>query len=63
MKIGICSDIHSNKPALDAVLQDMDEKNVDIKICLGDIIGYNAWPQESLRLVRKNFDYVTSSSP
>ena len=62
MKIGICSDIHSNKPALEATLQDMKQNNVDVKVCLGDIVGYNAWPQESLELVRNNFDHVVQGN-
>ena len=34
MKIGIISDIHGNKKALDIVLEELDKKNVDKIICL-----------------------------
>lgn len=62
MKVGICSDIHSNKPALEAVLNDMDANDVDVKVCLGDIVGYNAWPQECVELVQNNFDYTVQGN-
>ena len=39
MKIGIISDIHGNKKALDAVLKQLEKENIDKKICLGDLIG------------------------
>lgn len=62
MKIGICSDIHSNKPALESVLEDMEKQEVDIKVCLGDIVGYNAWPKETLEMVQNNFDYTVQGN-
>lgn len=42
MKIGIISDIHSNREALEAVLNELT--NVEQFYCLGDIIGYGADP-------------------
>lgn len=39
MKIGLISDIHGNKKALDAVLEQLEKENVDIIICMGDIVG------------------------
>ena len=36
MKIGIISDIHGNKKALDAVLKQFEKENIDKIICLGD---------------------------
>lgn len=54
MKIGIISDIHSNKVALNKVLEDMPE--VDKLVCLGDIVGYGPWPSECVEIVRKNCD-------
>ena len=39
MKIGIISDIHGNKKALDAVLKQLEKENIDKIICLGDLIG------------------------
>lgn len=53
MKIALFSDIHANLPALEAVLQDIDEKNPDSIYCLGDLVGYNVWPNEVIREIRK----------
>lgn len=39
MKIGIISDIHGNIKALDAVLKELENQNVNKIICLGDLIG------------------------
>ena len=39
MKRAILSDIHGNLEALEAVLKDVQSKNVDKIYCLGDIIG------------------------
>ncbi len=47
------SDIHSNLEALTAVLSDIDEQSVDEIVCLGDIVGYNADPNESITLIRE----------
>lgn len=49
MKIGIISDIHSNATALRAVLDDID---TDMLLCAGDVIGYNAEPNEVIDLLR-----------
>ena len=39
MKIGLISDIHGNKNALDIVLKQLEKENVDKVICLGDLVG------------------------
>lgn len=39
MKIGVISDIHGNINALDAVLKELENKNIDKIVCLGDLIG------------------------
>ena len=65
MKIALFSDIHANLPALDAVLADIDSRQPDAVYCLGDLVGYNIWPNEVIRTVRKrgiptiagNYDY------
>jgi predicted phosphodiesterase len=51
MKYAIVSDIHANLEALEAVLADA-QPVADSIICLGDIVGYNANPQECLDLVQ-----------
>jgi putative phosphoesterase len=55
-KIGLISDIHSNLPALESVLEDMPE--VDSLVCLGDVVGYGPWPADCVETVRKECDFV-----
>lgn len=53
MRIALFSDIHANLPAFDAFLADLDSRKVDAVYCLGDLIGYNIWPNEIIAEVRK----------
>lgn len=53
MRLAIVSDIHSNLPALEAVLAACDQAEVDEVWCLGDIVGYGAEPDACARLVRE----------
>ncbi len=53
MRYGIFSDIHANRQAWDAVLADMYDSNVDVPVCLGDIVGYGPCPQEVLNGIKK----------
>jgi diadenosine tetraphosphatase ApaH/serine/threonine PP2A family protein phosphatase len=52
MRIGVISDIHSNLPALEAVLEDVEREAPDELWCLGDIVGYGPHPNECVDLVR-----------
>jgi putative phosphoesterase len=53
MKIAVFSDIHGNAIALEAVLKDIDSRNVDLVFCGGDLVGYGAFPNEVIGLIRK----------
>lgn len=53
MKIAIFSDIHANMPAFEAVLRDIDAQKIDAIYCLGDLVGYNIWPNEVIEEIRK----------
>ena len=53
MKIALISDIHANLPALEVVLKDIDQKKPDAVYCLGDLVGYNIWPNEVIDLMRE----------
>lgn len=47
MRYALLSDIHGNRPALDAVLADIDARSdVDAIHHLGDLVGYAPWPNE-----------------
>ena len=48
MRIAIFSDVHSNLPALEAVLADTEVLRVDERYALGDLVGYAPWPNEVL---------------
>ncbi len=58
MIYGIYSDIHGNLEALQAVLDRMKELGVQRRICLGDLVGYCANPNECVDLIRQNSDVV-----
>lgn len=53
MKIALFSDIHANLPALEAVFKDMDNRKPDSIYCLGDLVGYNIWPNEVINEIRR----------
>ncbi|MBN2617023.1 MAG: metallophosphoesterase family protein [Spirochaetales bacterium] len=53
-KVAFISDIHSNQPALESVLNDIKSRNIDFIYCLGDIIGYHSFPNEVIELLKAN---------
>ncbi len=52
-KIAFFSDVHANLPALKAVLADIDNVQAEEIYCLGDIVGYGPWPNETVELIRQ----------
>jgi predicted phosphodiesterase len=53
MKIALFSDIHANLPALQALFEDLEQTKPDAMYCLGDLVGYNIWPNEVINEIRK----------
>lgn len=53
MKIALFSDIHANLPALEAFFKDVDARKPDAIYCLGDLVGYNIWPNEVINKIRE----------
>jgi predicted phosphodiesterase len=51
MRLAILSDIHSNLTALEAVLAEIDDGELDEVWCLGDVVGYGAEPDACAKLV------------
>ena len=51
MRVAVISDIHSNLPALEAVLADLGREDPDEVWCLGDLVGYGADPDACTALV------------
>jgi diadenosine tetraphosphatase ApaH/serine/threonine PP2A family protein phosphatase len=48
----ILSDLHANLPAVEAVLRDARARGFDRVVCLGDLVGYGAHPNEVIEQVR-----------
>jgi predicted phosphodiesterase len=53
LRAAILSDVHSNLPALEAVLEAIDAAELDELWCLGDVVGYGAQPDECARLIEE----------
>lgn len=53
MRYAFISDIHANLEALEAVFEDIDSQDISEVICLGDIVGYGANPNECVDLVKR----------
>lgn len=53
MKIALFSDVHANLPALEAFFADVEARKPDMIYCLGDLVGYNSWPNEVVDEVRR----------
>jgi len=58
MRLAIISDIHSNLVALEKALKLISDRNVDAIVCLGDMIGYGANPNECVELLRKTTPHI-----
>ena len=56
MIVGVITDIHSNLPALEAVLAAIDDAGVEQLWCLGDVVGYGAEPDACADIVRERCD-------
>jgi putative phosphoesterase len=53
MRIAILSDIHANITALEAVLDDLTQQNVEVVYCLGDLVGYAPFPNEVIDRIQR----------
>lgn len=53
MRLAVISDVHANLPAVQAVLEDISRQHVQRIVCLGDTVGYGAWPNECCDLLRE----------
>ncbi len=58
MRFAIISDIHANLEALSTALETIEKEAVDKVLCLGDIVGYGANPNECVELVREHSSVV-----
>jgi diadenosine tetraphosphatase ApaH/serine/threonine PP2A family protein phosphatase len=53
MRYALISDLHANLEALTSFLEAADSLGIKKIVCLGDIVGYNANPNECVDLVRE----------
>jgi len=58
MRFAILSDIHGNFQALKAVLNDLEKKEYDDVIFLGDVVGYGAEPNECVEKIFSLASYL-----
>lgn len=56
MKVALIGDIHANLPALDAVLSHAEQNGVQFIWNIGDFVGYNAFPEETVQHIRQRKD-------
>ncbi len=49
----ICSDIHGNLQALQAMLHKKEQLKIDSMVCLGDVVGYGADPEACFELLKE----------
>lgn len=54
MRFAVFSDVHGNKHALLKVLKDIHAQNPDMIMCLGDLVGYGAFPSEVIEIIKDN---------
>jgi predicted phosphodiesterase len=52
MKTLVISDLHSNEPALRAVLRHASRKGISRVLCMGDFVGYGGQPNQVVDAVR-----------
>src|SRR4051795_7159350 len=50
MRIALCTDIHGNRHAFEAVIAAAQEAQADELWCLGDLVGYGAEPDACVAL-------------
>jgi putative phosphoesterase len=54
MMLALISDIHANMHALEAVWEDLQREGPDAVYCLGDLVGYGAFPNEVVEFIKKH---------
>ena len=58
MRIGIFSDVHANIEAMNAVVEAYRSERIDKYVCIGDVVGYGASPNECCDIIRKLAAYT-----
>jgi putative phosphoesterase len=53
VRVAFISDVHSNIYALEAVLDDIGRQGIDQIIHAGDVVGYGAFPNQTIEMFRR----------
>jgi diadenosine tetraphosphatase ApaH/serine/threonine PP2A family protein phosphatase len=56
MRVAVVSDVHGNRHAYEAVLEDLAGCEPEAVWCLGDVVGYGADPDACVALTREHAD-------
>jgi diadenosine tetraphosphatase ApaH/serine/threonine PP2A family protein phosphatase len=56
LPVAVITDIHSNLPALETVLADIEARGAEEIWCLGDVVGYGADPDACTDLIAERCD-------
>jgi predicted phosphodiesterase len=51
MRVGVFSDVHANRQALEACLRRLEAERVDALVCAGDLVGYGPDPEACVERV------------
>ena len=52
IQIAVFSDVHGNLPALEVVLNDIEQRRIRQKFCLGDLVDFAPWGNEVIEKIR-----------
>ncbi|NIF07486.1 metallophosphoesterase family protein [Chryseobacterium sp. Tr-659] len=52
IQIAVFSDVHGNLPALEVVLNDIEQRGIHQKFCLGDLVDFAPWGNEVIEKIR-----------
>lgn len=50
--VAVISDIHANRPALEVVLDDIEDREIETIFCAGDIVGILGWNQWTVEKIQ-----------
>ncbi|MBE2319985.1 metallophosphatase family protein [Solirubrobacter sp. CPCC 204708] len=62
MQVAICTDIHGNRHAFEAVIAAAQAAGAEAMWCLGDLVGYGAEPDACVALAREHCSIVLAGN-
>src|SRR3954447_2087592 len=62
MQVAICTDIHGNRHAFEAVIAAAEAAGADELWCLGDLVGYGAEPDACVALASEHCAIVLAGN-